>query len=135
MDEKKLKQNHWDMYTNRKSALYWTRILVNGSSYMINAKDSGKSPSVEFVWHYLGKQNMKSFSIPYPEVESFYPATLVTGSLSSCVSEVNQTLFGKFRPSNFGVAEEIVQNNGLRLPYAPDISHSQMFLALVSKDC
>lgn len=80
MDETKLKQNHRDMYTNRKSALGWTRILVSGSSYMINAKDSGESLSVEFVWHYLGKQNMKSFSIPYPEVGSFYPTTLVTGA-------------------------------------------------------
>lgn len=76
---------------------------------------------------------MKSFSSPYPEVGRFYPTTLVIGALSSCVSEVNQTALGKFRPLNLGVIDAIVQNNGVGLPYAPDTPHSQMFLALPSE--
>lgn len=103
------------MYTNRKSALYWTRILVTRSLYLINAKDFGKYLSVEFAWHYLGKQIMRSFSSPYPEAGSFYPTTLVSDLLSSCISEVNQTLLGKSRSSNSGVAEDIVQINGVGL--------------------
>lgn len=77
---------------------------------------------------------MKSFSSPYPEVGRFYPTTLAIGALSSRVSEVNQTPVGKFRPLNSGVIDEIVQNNGVGLPYAPDTPHSQMFLALLSED-